>query len=70
MIKVKLYGYEAIITPTKIISEDRITRLFLEPFLEFGITEGPQYGPISYLEDAFKKNIKLISIDEDENLIY
>jgi hypothetical protein len=70
MIKIKLFGYDATITEGKIITDDRITRKLLEPFLTYGLTASPQSGYISYLEEAFGDNVKLITVDDDENTIY
>ena len=68
---IKLFDVIAVITENKIICEDETIRKLLLPFLESGFTDGPQYGYISKLEEAFGENVELISVEgEDPNAVY
>ena len=68
---IKLYDVIAVITEDEIICEDEFIKQLLLPYLETGFTEGPQYGHISSLEEAFGENVELISIEGvDPDAIY
>ena len=63
---VKLYDAIAVIADDEIICEDEHINQLLTPFLETGFTEGPHKGYISKLEEAFGKNVELISVEGED----
>lgn len=68
--KFKLYGVPVEMTENSVKCKDKTIERLVESMEDLYSDYGPEDGYLRILIDIFGKNLKIISITEDQNLIY